>query len=211
MDGFPPFTIFHKSSSSCQYLFVPLFLITRAPSLSPPTQRNDGSYPSSCTNEALDPDLLADLSNDLAAKWPNVKAMSGAEHASFWSHEWSKHGTCSGMDQRTYFATALGLLLPTPPIVGERKGSVVSREELVSGYADGSSSSSSSSPSDAVFVCKHGYLSEVRVCYAKGGATGSGLVGERMSCPGTIVREDNCGERIEIASFDDGTPKSAIE
>ena len=113
------------------------------------------------------------------------------------------------MDQRTYFRTALGLLLPTPPIVGEKKGSVVSREELASGYAESSSSSSSA---DAVFVCKHGYLSEVRVCYAKGLA-GSGFVGLRMSCPDTIVREDNCGERIEIASFDGGTSKtmSAIE
>ena len=46
-----------------------------------------------------------------------------------------------------------------------------------------------------------GYLSEVRVCYEK--VDGSGAVGGRMACPDVILREDNCGDQIEIASFDD--------
>jgi hypothetical protein len=77
-----------------------------------------------------------------------------------------------------------------------------------------------------VLVCKHGYLSEVRVCYAKGGGGGSqssssssggggGAVGGRMPCPDVILKEDNCGDEIEIASFDGGAPTkesiSAIE
>lgn len=169
--------------------------------------RNDGSYPSSCTNEALDPALLADLSSDLGSKWPNVKAMSGSEHASFWSHEWSKHGTCSGLDQKSYFATALGLLLPTPTVVREKYGSVVAREDLIGGY-DGTGTAGggggASSSGSAVLVCKNGYLSEVRVCYEK--VDGSGAVGGRMACPDVILREDNCGDQIEIASFGDDDP-----
>jgi ribonuclease T2 len=179
-------------------------------------KRNDGTYPSSCTNESLDLALLADLSDELAAKWPNVKAMSGPEHASFWGHEWSKHGTCSGLDQRAYFAAALGLLLPTPPVVEEKRGSFASRRELASGYgfaSDGARPSDGGDDGAAVLVCKGGYLSEVRVCYARGGggsAPGGGAVGGRIPCPDVILREDNCGEKIEIASFDDAPTKETL-
>ncbi len=65
---------------------------------------------------------------------------------------------------------------------------------------DGGGGGASSSRS-ALLVCKNGYLSEVRVCYEK--VDGSGAVGGRMVCPDVILREDNCGDQIEIASFDD--------
>lgn len=204
------------------------FLSSTHNNLSPPLQRNDGTYPSSCTTESLDPALLTDLSDDLSSKWPNVKSMSGSGHASFWDHEWSKHGTCSGLDQRSYFASALGLLLPTPSVVKEKYGSVVSRGELISGYGivasfgvgvgtppggggvgsstGGGGDDHGSNDKAAVLVCKHGYLSEVRVCYARGaGGSPSG----RMPCPDVILKEDNCGDEIEIASFD-GTPTEEI-
>jgi ribonuclease I len=38
--------------------------------------------------------------------WPTCQ--SGA-NADFWSHEWSKHGTCTGMTQETYFSQAISL------------------------------------------------------------------------------------------------------
>ena len=67
----------------------------------------------------------------------------------------------------------------------------------IGGGGGGGASSSRS----ALLVCKNGYLSEVRVCYEK--VDGSGAVGGRMACPDVILREDNCGDQIEIASFDD--------
>ena len=105
---------------------------------------------------------------------------------------------CSGLTQLDYFQSALDRLLPTPETVKQYYGSIVKREEL-----------EEDDFVDAVFVCKHGYLSEVRVCFDK--ADDGGVVGDRVSCPDTILREDSCGDEIKIASFDDGRVTTAIE
>lgn len=154
--------------------------------------RSDGSWPSTCSNEQFDLSLLDDLSDELEQNWPNVKALKPGSHSheAFWSHEWSKHGTCSGMEQHDYFATALDLLLPTPSIVKDNYGSVVKRTDLEKGYLGSNM---------AVFVCKYGFLSEVRLCFEK---MEDGAVGERVTCPPSNLKEDSCGDEIKIASFE---------
>lgn len=155
--------------------------------------RDDGTWPAACTNERFDPSLLADLSEDLAERWPNIKALSPDTkgHTKFWEHEWAKHGTCSGLSQADYFSTALDLLLLTPTVVQENYGASVRREDLATDpYLGGDM---------AVFACRNGYLSEVRVCYER---MADAAVGERVSCPLATLREDSCGEDIRIASFD---------
>ena len=40
--------------------------------------------------------------------WPNYNYdPSSPDYTEFWQHEWSKHGTCTGLEQYTYFNTAL--------------------------------------------------------------------------------------------------------
>ena len=160
-----------------------------------------------CSSEQLDLSLLESLSDDLAEKWPNVKALepNTPGHESFWSHEWTKHGTCSGMNQHDYFSKALSLLLPTPSIVKENYGSVVKREDLLAGYSYGVGNNDGTT---AVFVCKYGYLSEVRVCFEKGEG---GAPGERVNCNDSVVKEDSCGDEIKIASFDSARMTTATE
>jgi len=160
--------------------------------------RSDGTWPSTCSKEALDTSLLQDLSDELEQNWPNVKSLTSGtpSHESFWAHEWAKHGTCSGLDQHDYFATALDLLLPTPSIVKENYGSVVKRKDLEEGYHGADMS---------VFVCKYGYLSEVRLCYEK---MEDGAVGERVTCPSSNLKENSCGDEIKIASFGVKQPRS---
>jgi len=154
--------------------------------------RNDGTWPSACSDEKLDLSIV--MSDGLSQNWPNIKALSpdAAGHTAFWDHEWSKHGTCSGLSQQDYFNTALDLLLSTPSIVKESYGSLAKREELEADpYLGGDMS---------MFVCKQGdFLSEVRVCYEK---MADNAVGERVSCPGSMLTEDSCGEEIRIATFD---------
>ena len=159
-------------------------------------QREDGTWPAMCSNEKLDTKLLDSppFSDKLAKEWPNVKASASSPgHESFWGHEWSKHGTCSGLTQQNYFETALDLLLSTPSVVKEKYGSVVNRKDLLQGDFE-----------DAVLVCKYGYLSEVRVCFSKAMGDEEVVgVGGRMGCPETTLKEDTCGDVINIASFTD--------
>lgn len=123
-------------------------------------------------------------------KWPNVKAdKDSSGHTQFWEHEWSKHGTCSGLLQFDYFSSALGLLLETPSVVKEGYGGDVDKAELLEGYGG---------ENMAALVCKSGYLSEVRACFEK---TENGLPGERMDCPEKVLSEGDCGDRVGIASF----------
>ena len=67
-------------------------------------------YPCDCTSEAFDPSALnATTLREMAVYWPTLS--TGGDDA-FWSHEWSKHGTCA-LDvlpsQADYFAGALAL------------------------------------------------------------------------------------------------------
>ncbi|KAH7306326.1 hypothetical protein KP509_22G006700 [Ceratopteris richardii] len=68
----------------------------------------DGSYPFNCKGSSYDPSLISDLEDDLQIYWDTLACPTGDGQA-FWSHEWKKHGTCSGLDQRGYFESALNL------------------------------------------------------------------------------------------------------
>merc|ERR1719276_687925 len=101
---------------------------------------NDGSWPSTCSNEKFNPDTITKIGRDrFNTYWPNVKAPSSSPttsptYYSFWNHEWTKHGTCSGLTQYEYFNTTLNHFLETPPIVKERYGSSITKEELLDAY-----------------------------------------------------------------------------
>jgi ribonuclease T2 len=142
----------------------------------------NGSHPTMCTDEKLHPAFIAGLEVALEQNWTNIRSITtkvrsttwSYDDTSLWSHEWHYHGTCSGMDQYTYFSTALQLLVPTPPIVKERYRSdggvgVVTRSELLAGYSFSTAvAEADSSDLVAIISCdKDGYLSEVHICYEK--------------------------------------------
>jgi ribonuclease T2 len=73
----------------------------------------DGSYPTLCSKEAFDYNkvVAAVGLDDLEERWPNVQqAESSASYDNFWVHEWTKHGTCTGLSQIDYFETGLKIL-----------------------------------------------------------------------------------------------------
>merc|ERR1719486_1333597 len=64
-------------------------------------QYSSGGYPSSCTSEPFDQNIPDEIGWDtMTTYWPNVKySESDPDYTEFWEHEWTKHGTCSGLSQ----------------------------------------------------------------------------------------------------------------
>ncbi|XP_062185475.1 ribonuclease 3-like [Phragmites australis] len=52
---------------------------------------------------------IKDLLKPLDRNWPSLSCKNGGQSMRFWSYEWRKHGTCSGLDQHDYFEAALAL------------------------------------------------------------------------------------------------------
>lgn len=68
---------------------------------------NDGSYPCNCESTPFDPSAVASIRTSLDTYWPSFQE----DDQSFWTHEWSKHGTCSAplyTSQLEFFKGALG-------------------------------------------------------------------------------------------------------
>jgi len=63
------------------------------------------SYPCTCTAEQFSEDNVKTILPDLQKYWPSLMGPND----SFWSHEWSKHGTCTEQSQLTFFSTTLAM------------------------------------------------------------------------------------------------------
>lgn len=163
-------------------------------------QNNDRTWPCTCSNETFNRQTLTDVGEkSFDLYWPNVKASrSSPKYTEFWEHEWSKHGTCSGLTQDNYFQMAFMHSLPTPTIVRDYYGMSLSKSDLLKAYKD--SGKTDKDEIGVVLVCVgKRFLSEVRVCLAR---TADGTASHRIQCPLDIQNEGNCGETISISKFD---------
>lgn len=160
----------------------------------------DGTYPTTCTKEAYDHDRVVKAVglDVLETMWPNIQVAedAGKKYDSFWEHEWTKHGTCTGLTQEAYFSAALSLLkgrFETPPQLTANVGGKTTRVELEEAYGgDGM----------AVLDCRgRVHLNQVYLCLEPDKDTG--LPGEQVACPSAVAaHDDTCGQdTLEIASF----------
>lgn len=63
---------------------------------------------STCTAEVFSTSKLSSSTlSGMKKYWPTC--IAGNTNEDFWSHEWSKHGTCSGMTQDGFFSKTLSL------------------------------------------------------------------------------------------------------
>jgi ribonuclease T2 len=60
-------------------------------------QFRSGGYPAYCNLDE------ASVDESLLGSWPSDKLELPPEHGDFVAYEWSKHGTCTGLDQEDYF------------------------------------------------------------------------------------------------------------
>ena len=104
-------------------------------------------------------------------EWPNVKSNQGdSDYDSFWEHEWSKHGTCSGFSQADYFQKALDAYPQTPDIISSNVGKSVSKTDLIKAHNH-----------VVAPQCQGSYLSQILSCVSKDL--------KAMDCPDSVVEE----------------------
>jgi len=71
----------------------------------PSTSPNNG--PENCGG-SFDPSAIASLSSQISRDWPSCSWSHSTENE-FLSHEWTKHGTCTGWTELQYFQETLSL------------------------------------------------------------------------------------------------------
>ena len=149
-------------------------------------QYKAGGYPASCTNEAYDV-ASADYVgwDDMTKYWPEVEyEVTDPRYTQFWDHEWTKHGTCSGLSQDDYFQTTVNLIksfgTPQSLIDAADKKTTLSAATLRNDLGGATYAS---------LQCVSGkYLSGVYTCWTPV----NGLPTTQTVCPSDVQKEDTC-------------------
>ena len=151
----------------------------------------DGGWPQFCTKEKLNNATISPILSQLEQYWPNVKALQPtSEHfLESWQHEWSKHGTCTGLTQKEYFQAALNNFVETPNLIAQNYGGRVNKSDLLKSYGI-----------ETVLHCSNKeWLSEVWICL---GVSDTGEPLQRVACPKSAGEDNTCeSEEIRIAKF----------
>mmetsp|Transcript_22976 Transcript_22976/g.53217 ORF Transcript_22976/g.53217 Transcript_22976/m.53217 type:complete len:161 (-) Transcript_22976:93-575(-) len=75
------------------------------------TWTNHGLWPEwgqDCGGDAFDVSQISSIKSSMEKYWLSCPEYSDSNEE-FWSHEWSKHGTCTTMSQLDYFTEGLSL------------------------------------------------------------------------------------------------------
>jgi ribonuclease T2 len=154
---------------------------------------SNGKWPEYCSHKTFDKHVIEPLLPKLSHYWPNVKATNpnSTNYYNFWQHEWSKHGTCSGLDAKTYFETALQHFVHTPEVISKNYGGIVMKSDILKAYGG----------NHTILICENKqFLSEIRICL---GVAGNGRPLKRVACPKAVEDADSSceGENIRISTF----------
>ncbi|RWR84014.1 extracellular ribonuclease LE-like protein [Cinnamomum micranthum f. kanehirae] len=140
---------------------------------------------------------IKDLTHSMQTNWPTLACPSG-NGLKFWSHEWTKHGTCSesALDQHGYFQAALGLkdkanLLQVLHDAGiEPDGGFYSLDSITSaikdaiGYTPGIECNADEGGNTQLY--------QIYLCVDTSGS-------DLIECP--VLPKGRCASRIEFPSF----------
>lgn len=152
-------------------------------------------YPSSCTTELFDTTIPEQIGESTMIQyWPDVQyTTDDPQYDSFWIHEWSKHGTCSGLTQLQYFNEAIQLTqrIPTPSILSESVGNNISASILRDSMGGNNYVS---------LQCNNQVLTGAYTCWNQT----DGIPTTRIVCPLSVVKEDTCilSDDIQVIELD---------
>lgn len=154
----------------------------------------NGGYPQFCTTEPLDADLIEKAIgfDTLVKYWPDVKiAESAHSYPQFWQHEWSKHGTCSNLNQTAYFQESIDLLKlnvsMTPAVIQQHVGKHLNTTTARAAY------SQTGAMDDVALQCRGEALSEIHMCWAK---DEQHRPKKRIVCPTHVLKRDTCRSKF---------------
>ena len=157
-------------------------------------QYMSGGYPLSCSSEAFNTAVPNEIGmSTMTQYWPNVKAEEGSpNYDDFWEHEWSKHGTCTGLSQLDYFNTTINLIqkFGTPTQYTQAVGGTIDANTLRS-YFGG--------PSYVTLQCDSAkYVSGIFTCWSQK----NGYPNGQIECASDVQKEDTCTEStLHVTSF----------
>ena len=146
-------------------------------------------YPSTCTSEPFDASIPQQIGeNKMIQYWPDVQYdVTSASYNSFWQHEWTKHGTCSGLSQVDYFSQALDLTnrIPTPSVLYDSIGKNVSANALRIGFGGANY---------VALQCTNQILTGAYTCWEQK----NNIPSAQIECPLSVVKEDTCIKTNDI-------------
>jgi ribonuclease T2 len=153
-------------------------------------------WPQCCQPQTpLNQTALNLLGDELHMYWPDCQSAPGYNTSSFWAHEWGKHGTCSGLDQYTYFSGGLSVevALDTPSVIQQNVGGTVGLSALYAAYA-ASSCDPSGGDCEVAFSCdNNNNLAGVATCFTPDL--------QQIVCPAETVGQQTCSDPVNIPSF----------
>ncbi|CAM9389524.1 unnamed protein product [Ectocarpus fasciculatus] len=159
-------------------------------------QFKDGGYEHDCTSEAFDEEVTDAIGwGTMTTYWPDVKyAEDDPEYTEFWDHEWTKHGTCSGLSQFDYFNSTIAMIqsFGTPSIYSDAVGSTIDAGDLRDAFGGAAYAS---------LQCDSGkYVNGVYTCWDMDSVTH--LPTTQIECPSDVQDEDTCtASTLEVTSF----------
>lgn len=155
-----------------------------------------GGYPHDCSTEPFDDAVIDQIGFEtLTTYWPNVKyAEDDSDYTEFWDHEWTKHGTCSGLSQINYFNATVALIesFGTPSIYSDAVGSTIDASSLRDAFGGASYASLQCDSSK--------YVNGVYTCWGRDSVTHLPTV--QIKCPSDVISEDTCKvDTLTVSSF----------
>ena len=148
-------------------------------------------YPSYCSTDPFDPNTPLEIGWDTMTQYyPDVKyEETDPDYDSFWEHEWDKHGTCSGLNQTSYFQQALDLAkaFPTPQTLQQSIGQSIDPSTLQTALGG---------PTKVALQCttqsSTTFLTGAYTCWT---ATNTPT---QIDCPTQVQQEDTCKTHTTI-------------